>query len=136
MNDASLVLAIARPLLPSFPPLGDAERKETERDLAAFLEAQLSEMPRYLALPFQLALFGFEWLPLLRYGRRYTALPRETQGRVVRAWADSPIGAMRNFVKLLRTCALFAWLDHPVVAARLESESAEGALETGTSRAD
>ena len=136
MTDGSLVLAIARPLLPCFPPLSDAERDEAERELDRFLAAQLAEMPRYLALPFSVALLAFNWLPLLRYGRTYAGLPQETQVRVVLAWSGSPIGAMRNFVKLVRTCALFAWLDHPIVAARLEPEAAEPALEAGGSGAD
>ena len=136
MNDASLVLAIARPLLPSFPPLSDAELNEAERDLEGFLAAQLSEMPRYLDLAFKVALVAFDWLPVLRYGRTYRGLPRETQARVVRAWSGSPIAAMRNFVKLLRSCALFAWLDHPIVAARLEHASAERAQHAGGAGAD
>jgi hypothetical protein len=122
VSEGSLVLAIARPLLPAYPELEEDERAEAERELDRGLAQQLSAMPRYLRVPFAVALVGFNWLPLLRYGRTYGSLPPATQARVVAAWSRSPLGAMRTFIKLVRTCALFAWLDHPLVAARLERE--------------
>lgn len=142
MIHGSLVLAIARPLLPAYPELDEDDRAEAERELDRGLTEQLSAMPGYLRLPFEVALVGFNWLPVLRYGRTYGSLPPATQARIVAAWSRSPLGAMRNFIKLVRTCALFAWLDHPLVTERLEREAgppssaASFAPECGSARAD
>jgi hypothetical protein len=118
------LLDIARPLLPSVPELPSDEALRVERDLAAALDAQIAGLPLYLAAPFRAALVAFELAPLLRFGRPYRALPIESQRRVVRAWSNAPIGAFRNFIKLVRSCALYAYLDHPIVTERLERDSA------------
>jgi hypothetical protein len=118
------LLDIARPLLPSVPELPSDEALHVERDLAAALDAQIAGLPLYLAAPFRVALVVFELAPLLRFGRPYRALPIESQRRVVRAWSNAPIGAFRNFIKLVRSCALYAYLDHPIVTERLERDSA------------
>jgi hypothetical protein len=119
--EASL-LDIARPLLPSVPKLPLVEAERVERDLATALDSQMAGMPAYLAAPFRVARVAFEFLPLLRFGRRYRALPIESQRRVVLAWSNAPIGAFRNFVKLVRSCALYTYLDHPIVTETLERD--------------
>ena len=124
MSIEARLLDIARPLLPSIPELPSDEALRVERDLAAALDAQIAELPRYLAAPFHVALVAFELAPLLRFGKPYRALPIEIQRRVVRAWSNAPIGAPRNFVKLVRSCALYAYLDHPIVTEKLERDGA------------
>jgi hypothetical protein len=119
---ARIVLGAARPLLPAFPELDASERSQVEGDLGDFLQGQIRAMPQYLRGPYLLALFGFEYLPLLRYGQPYTALRSTIQERIVRSWSESRIAPMRDFVKLIRTCALFYYLDHSVVRAQLEAD--------------
>jgi hypothetical protein len=126
-----LLLDVARPLLPSIPGLSAQETERVERDLAAFLADEIAAMPAHLRVPFRLGLIAFAILPLLRFGRTYRALPADLKRRVVYAWANSPIGAFRNFVKLVRSCALFAYLDHPIVMAQLERESGASDLASG-----
>ena len=60
MSIEARLLDIARPLLPSFPELPSDEALRVERDLAAALDAQIAELPRYLAAPFHVALVAFE----------------------------------------------------------------------------
>lgn len=124
MSIEARLLDIARPLLPSVPELPPDEARRVEDDLAGDLAAQIARLPAHLAAPFRVALVAFDLLPLLRFGRPYRALPIETQRRVVRAWSNAPIGAFRNFVKLVRSCALYTYLDHPIVTARLERAGA------------
>lgn len=76
-------------------------------------------MPAFVRVPFSIALIAFQWLAVARYGRRYTRLDRARQRAFTSAWARSPVRAMRDVVKLVRSCALFAYLDHPIVRARL-----------------
>jgi hypothetical protein len=120
---AALLLEIARPLLPAFPFLPTPERERVEDELRIFLVEQVRSIPSFLRLPYLMALLLFEWVPLLRYGRPYTALPRPRQERALRTWSRSPFGPCRDLVKLVRSCALFFYLDHPLVHERLRAES-------------
>ena len=122
---AALLLEIARPLLPAFPPLPTSERERVEDELRTFLVEQVRSMPSFLRLPYLTALLVFEWTPLLRYGRPYTALPMVRRERALQAWSRSPIGPCRDLVKLVRSCALFFYLDHPLVRESLRAESCE-----------
>jgi hypothetical protein len=121
MND-TLLANIVRPLLPNEPQLAPDQRGEAERATLDFVRTQILDMPTYLRLPYQLALWGFNWLALLRYGRLYVRLDLARQQRYVTMWANSPIGLMRDFVKLIRSCALLQYLDHPLVLAQLEAQ--------------
>lgn len=121
----SLLRAVARPLLPSFPPLAPEERSRVEDDLERFLADQLAGMPGHLRLGVRAALTAFAWLPLLRWGRPYAALPPPTQQRIVARWSASRIGPRRDLIRLLRSLAVFFYLDHPAVVARLEAETAD-----------
>ena len=60
---------------------------------------------------------------MLRFGRRFVALDAERRAAYVALWSDSPIGAMRNFVKLIRGCALLAYYDHPALLEALEAQA-------------
>lgn len=121
----SLLRALARPLLPRFPTLAPEEQSRVEEDLEQFLAAQLGAMPGHLRLGVRAALVAFAWLPLLRWGRPYAALPAPTQARVVERWSASRIGPRRDLIRLLRSLTVFFYLDHPAVVARLEAESAD-----------
>ena len=78
-------------------------------------------MPKFLLLPFVGGLFAFDWLPLLRHHRTFSDLDIELQRRIVREWAESRFGRKRDFIKLVRSCSLFFYLDHPLVRVRLEA---------------
>lgn len=129
------LLAVARPLLPRFPELPEEESRRVERELEAFLAAQTGAMPRHLRVALRAALALFTWLPALRWGRPYAALAPSAQQRVVLAWSVSAFGPLRDFVKLVRSLALFFYLDHPAVVARLEAETGDGALRSDATRA-
>jgi len=79
-------------------------------------------MPSYLRVPYVLALFAFQGLPLAYRGRPYTALRPAVQQKIVRGWSMSRLAPKRDFVKLIRTCTLFYYLDHSLVRAQLEPD--------------
>lgn len=133
---ADLLLEIARPLLPVRPALEPAERARVEEELAGFLARQMAALPGYMRLPMRAGLFAFAWLPLLRHGRPYTRLDPEARRRHVLAWSTSRVGPKRDLVKLIRSCALFFYLDHRLVTARLEAETCELPEEQGLRRAE
>jgi hypothetical protein len=128
-----LLLCVAEPILPVRPVLDPAERNRVGLDLAEFLTLQTSALPRHLWLLFRTGLFAFQWLPVLRYGRPYTALKPEQRRLLVANWSTSRLSPKRDLLKLIRSCTLFYYLDHPLVSARLEQESANAEAPGGGS---
>ncbi len=115
-----LLLCLARPLFPREPQLTPEKQAQVETEVVHYLGVQILAMPAYLRYPYRLALHAFNWLSCLRFGLPFTLVSRERQYRYVRLWTRSPIGLMRDFVKLVRSCVLLAYLDHPLVLSELE----------------
>ncbi|MEW6735059.1 MAG: hypothetical protein AB1489_27460 [Acidobacteriota bacterium] len=121
LANRELIAKLVSPLLPEQPVLNTEDRYSVETATINFVVAQIAAMPAFLRLPYQIALHSFNWLALLRYGRPYVRLDLTTRQRYVEMWADSPLGVMRDFVKLIRSCALLQYLDHPIALAQLEA---------------
>ncbi len=119
-----LLQQIVRDLLPREPELDGEASREVEKAVVAFVAAQIGSLPAFLRVPYTFALVGFDWLAIARYGRSYAHLDEAQGRRYLRAWDRSPLSLCRDFVKLLRSCTLLAYLDHPVVTRRLEAMAA------------
>ena len=91
------------------------------RDVCSYVGGQITGMPPYLRWPYQLAITAFDLLPLLRFGSRFVELDRKQRSSYLAVWTDAPIAVMRDFVKLVRNCALLAYFDHPMVHRQLAS---------------
>ena len=122
-----IVSDIVETLMPHTPELGADERARIHADVAAFVTRQVEAIPAFLAWAYRIAITGFDALGCLRYGRRFVALDAERRRAYLDAWAGAPIGLMRDFVKLLRSCTLLAYFDHPDVHARLAAPRASSA---------
>ena len=105
-------------LLPDAPALDTAPRSEVHADVTAFVTRQVEAMPAFLAWAYRLAITAFDALAGLRHGRRFVSLEPARQRAYLELWSHSPIGPMRDFVKLIRSCSLLAFFDHPQVHAR------------------
>jgi hypothetical protein len=114
-----LVAAVVESLLPSGPVLAAEERADVATDVARVVATQIAAMPTFLRLPYRAALLAFDLLPALRHGRSFRGLDAVDRAAWVRRWDERGVGAMRAFVKLVRSCTLFAWYDHPRVTAAL-----------------
>ncbi len=115
-------------LTPAFPVLDDATRAAVLADVTRFVSSQVQALPEFLRVPYKLALTGFEWLPILRWGRPFRALDGERRAAYVAFWSDAKLGALRNFVKLIRGCALLAYYDHPALIDALEAQAGRAAV--------
>ena len=114
------VAAIVDRLLPSAPQLPAEARRRVAEASTRFVVVEIESIPPFLRLPYLLAVVGFEWVAVLRYGRPFSRLAAEAQRAYLALWSDFPIGTPRDFVKLIRGCALLAYFDHPEVRAALE----------------
>lgn len=117
----AIVTAIVTDLLPSHPVLAAVDRTVVAADVVAFVVAQVRGLPDFLRVPYGAASFAFDGLAILRWGRSFRRLDEGRRRTWVALWAASPVGATRNFIKLLRSCTLLAYYDHPTVRARLEA---------------
>jgi hypothetical protein len=118
----AVVGEIINVLLPGYPVLDTAGRAAVEGDVTRYVASQIESMPGFLRLPYKLALFGFELLPLLRRGKRFGRLRDADRARYLAFWNDAPLAPMRDFVKLIRSSALLVYFDHPAVMQCLERE--------------
>ena len=96
-------------------------RTRVEDDATDFVCSQIAAMPSFLRLPYRLVLTAFNLLPLLRWARPFTRLPERARASYLSLWSDGGISLNRDFVKLLRSCALLAYFDHEEVRRYLES---------------
>jgi hypothetical protein len=118
-RQTAVVSAILRVLEPEYPELDEVERASAHGDVTRYVAAQIQGMPTHLRLPYKLALLAFDCLPLLRHLHRFVSLPAASQRDYLALWTDSPIGPMRDFVKLIRSSGLLVYYDHPLLTRRL-----------------
>lgn len=114
-SDVRLLAHIVPFLLPRNFVLHPHQHPDIHPDIVDGVAAQISVMPHFLRLAYQLLLYAFNYLAVVRYGRVYTALDPARQQRYLALWSHSPLAPMRDFIKLLRSCALLHYLDHPVL---------------------
>jgi hypothetical protein len=110
---------IVRLLLPAHPSLEPAEAAGVHSAVTDFVEVEIGALPSFIRVPYRFTITAFRLLPALRWARPFEALPPAAQRSALSLWSGSPIGPMRDFVKLIRGCALLAYFDHPQVARRL-----------------
>ena len=115
----TVVAGIIGVLTPVYPDLEESVRLSVHQDVTRYVASQIQSMPSFLRLPYKLALTAFNWLAVVPYRRRFIHLPFAAQVSYLALWSDGPMGILRDFVKLIRSCALLAYFDHPLVAERL-----------------
>ena len=120
-RERELLRAVVTVLLPDYPPLPDDVRGRVEEDVTTFLAAQIAGLATPLRMPYRLALAILDGLPLLRYGRPFTRLEPVQRVRWLDVWQARGGVATASVLKLLRSCALFAYFDHPLVTEQLEA---------------
>jgi hypothetical protein len=117
----TLLVLVTRLLLPEEPVLTHEEKITVEDNVVQYLATQIIAMPVYLKVPYIFALHVFNFLSLFRFGLPFTKINTARQVKYVRFWSQSRIGLMRDFIKLMRSCVLLAYLDHPLVLKELEA---------------
>jgi hypothetical protein len=120
-HETAVIARLVQLLAPRYPTLDAGARTFVERDVTAFVRGQIRSMPSFLRLPYRIALFGFNWLPVFRYRRPFRTLGDESARRYLSLWSERGLRPTRDFVKLIRSCALLAYFDHPQVRRHLEA---------------
>lgn len=118
-NRRAVVAEIVRLITPAFPDLDESERARVHSAVTAFVASQIESLPTHLSGPYRIAITAFGLLALLRFGKRFALLDETVKEAYLALWSEGPIGPTRDFVKLIRGCALLAYFDHPDVRRRL-----------------
>ncbi len=108
-------------LLPTHPTLGAEVSRRVRADVATFVVSQVEALPSFLKAPYVLAMTAFDLSPVLRGWRPFRTLDADRRARRLAAWDTSALAPKRNYVKLIRSCALLAYYDHPDVLRALHA---------------
>jgi hypothetical protein len=87
--------------------------------LEAIVEGALSERPARLRRQLRLFVRMIEIVPVLRYGRGFTALDPGRRTAVLRALQDAPLLLLRRGFWGLRTLVLMGYYARPAAAAEI-----------------
>ena len=101
--------AIVATIVPEATQLDERNWKQVE----SLVENMLDQRPATLARQIRVFLHSIEWLPALRYGRRFSALDAAQQARALAYLQDHPIELVRVGFWGLRTLALLGYYGRP-----------------------
>jgi hypothetical protein len=107
--------AVAQTVVPEASALPPAEWQALE----AIVDDALAERPARLRRQLRLLVRLIEALPVLRYGRGFTALDPGRRTAVLRALQDAPLLLLRRGFWGLRTLVLMGYYARPAAAAEI-----------------
>ena len=107
--------AVAVTVVPEATRLEPAQWDELEAIVAHAVAARPRRVRRQLALLLHL----LEWLPLLRYGRRFSRLDPARRTRLLGAWQTASLLLLRRGVWGLRTLVLMGYYGRPAAAGAI-----------------
>ena len=114
--------AITEALLPfDDEALPDSSRPAVVEAVATFVTVQTRSLPGHLAWMFVVGLFGFHAITWLVHFRSIRAIPIAKRRRWVEAWAYGRLWVTRQLFRALRSTALIAYYEDPLVRAHLRS---------------
>ena len=87
--------------------------------LEGIVEQALAPRPPRMRRQLVLLIRAIEWLPLLRYGRRFSLLDSARRARFLTALQESRLRLLRRGVWGLRTLALMGYYAQPRAAASI-----------------
>ncbi|HUO52903.1 MAG TPA: gluconate 2-dehydrogenase subunit 3 family protein [Gemmatimonadaceae bacterium] len=105
--------AIATTVVPEAAALDENGWAEAE----ALVERTLAARPAAIRRQLQMLIRAIDLLPLLRYGRRFTALDAARRTRVLLAFQDSPLLLLRRGLWGIRTLVMLGYYARPAARA-------------------
>lgn len=124
----NIYLAITEAVVPpDLPDLSAAERERVVSDTSEFLAGQIAALPFRLLVLFRIGMIGFRVANRLRFLRSYCALPLATRAAVARTCAWGRVAPARHFFRAVRSIALLAYFEHPLVSQKMTARPAPSA---------
>jgi len=107
--------AIAATVVPEAADLDEEGWEDAEDAIETTIAGRPDQLRRQLRLLVKL----IDFLPILRYGRRFRALDGERRVRVLRWMQDSSFLLLRRGVWGLRTLIMLGYYSRPIAAAQI-----------------
>lgn len=128
-----LVEKIVNALLPEKPVIYSDSRKIVHEEVTDFVYGQIEALPAYLRIVYKMVLYKFNLLSIFICGNIFSNLSKPNQLKYLRIWSNSPIRQMRDFVKLIKSCAFLQYFDHRIILEAItnQTENNEKQLQTG-----
>ena len=111
----SLVRAIACAIVPEAASLDE----KAWADFDKLIDAALGDRPPALQRRLQLFLRAIDWLPVLRFGRRFLSLQPAQRARFLSGLENHPVQLIRSGFWGLRTLVLLGYYGRPDAAAAI-----------------
>jgi hypothetical protein len=111
--------AILRAVVTTVVPDAAALDAVAWRDVDAIISGQLAQRPPALRRQLGALLGMVQWLPVLRYGRPFTALDVARRATILAALERAPLLLLRRGLWGLRTLALLGYYARPAAAAEI-----------------
>ena len=112
-------------LMPEDPHLADSERNKVESDVVQFVNNQITSLPAYLRIPFKILISIFNCFAIFVCGNVFYNLNKKSQIDYLNLWTNSGLKPMRDFIKLMRSCTLLQYYDHPLVFSKINMNEKE-----------
>jgi len=112
-------------------PLDEAARAAVLTRVATFVCGQIDALPESIGVLFTVGVTGFRTIVGATHLRGFCKLAPASRRRIFEAWAYGRIGLTRKLFRVVRSTALLAFYDDPVVTAALVGQAprAEGTAE-------
>jgi hypothetical protein len=122
-QDAGATLSSFRPLLRAIArtivPEAAAMDEKAWQEFHGLLDAALGDRPAALQRRLQFFLRAIEWLPLLRFGRRFTSLAPAQRARFLSGLENHSAQILRSGFWGLRTLVLLGYYGRPAAVAAI-----------------
>jgi glycosyltransferase 2 family protein len=118
-------VALVEAMVPPDPELRDESR--VVQDVARFVQTELGDLPARFGWLLSIGLAGFRTITLLAKLSRFETLEREARRAWVERWAYGSLSLARQLFRGVRSTALLAYYDHPLVRARMLPKDKTGA---------
>lgn len=109
MTVFSSVCPIFRAVVSTVVPEANILQEQSWRELETLVEMSLRDRSSAIRRQLRLFLQMIQWLPVFRYGRRFTSLSAEQRRRVLCYLQDHPVEMIRCGFWGLRTLALLGY---------------------------
>ena len=110
--DSAILRAVAATIVPESAALGEDGWRDLEEVIAGLLRGRPASLQKQLGM----FLGAIEWLPVFRYGRRFTRLNPDTRTRVLAHLQNDRIPKIRVGFWGLRTLVLAGYYGRPEAA--------------------
>lgn len=98
---------------------GSTQSDQVRLEIASFIATHIDLLPTSLTIAINLAMKAFNVESVLYHGKTFARSSQQSQSIHLKRWEKSRFAAKRDFIRFIRSLALFNYYDHPDVRSRI-----------------